>query len=402
MKPRGLSLLAVVLAVALAVPVPALAYTSPTWNLNGSYTIDFTLTGGGGDYFHTMTITSSSDEDGTVSGTGIYNPDHSYTWTVTGQVTGWDVVLDVVYTGSNPGYSVHMEGEINQYGGMSGWATGPGQTFDWKTTTGSVGLYSPRCDYGTYADAVRVWTGFAPGTGGVVTTPALDPTRDYFVEVSGTYFAGGSGNFDIQADAEYSQDAAQRAVNAAWTDSVNGYGAYGEQLLDLFIDGANVAWGAYNPNHVYTHAVVPTGSPLAIGANIYDTFPSNNTGGLCVAVYMRYHFTGFFSPVDNLPTFNSVKAGAAIPLKFSLNGDQGLDIFAAAYPKSSQIACDTSVSLDDIESTVAAGGSSLAYDPVADQYIYVWKTDKTWAGTCRQLTVKLADGTLHLANFKFK
>jgi len=56
--------------------------------------------------------------------------------------------------------------------------------------------------------------------------------------------------------------------------------------------------------------------------------------------------------------------------------------------------------LDDIEQTVTAGSSSLSYG--GGQYNYVWKTDKSWAGTCRQLVVKLIDGTIHYANFKFK
>ncbi|HEY7628136.1 MAG TPA: ExeM/NucH family extracellular endonuclease, partial [Ilumatobacteraceae bacterium] len=46
-----------------------------------------------------------------------------------------------------------------------------------------------------------------------------------------------------------------------------------------------------------------------------------------------YDFSGFFQPVDNLPTTNTVKAGQAVPVKFSLNGNQGLDIFAMGYPK---------------------------------------------------------------------
>jgi hypothetical protein len=50
---------------------------------------------------------------------------------------------------------------------------------------------------------------------------------------------------------------------------------------------------------------------------------------------------------------------------------------------------------------VTAGGSSLSYDPTLDQYNYVWKTDRAWAGSCRQLVVKLVDGTFHRANFKF-
>jgi len=115
-----------------------------------------------------------------------------------------------------------------------------------------------------------------------------------------------------------------------------------------------------------------------------------------------YDFSGFFQPVDNLPTLNMVKAGQAIPVKFSLNGDQGLDIFAAGYPKSQSIACDSTTGVDGIEETVTAGSSSLAYDPSTDTYTYVWKTNKAWANTCRQLVLRLDDGTYHQANFKFK
>ena len=89
-------------------------------------------------------------------------------------------------------------------------------------------------------------------------------------------------------------------------------------------------------------------------------------------------------------------------MKFSLNGDQGLAIFAAGYPKSEEIACNSTVLVDGIEETVTAGSSSLSYNPSTDQYTYVWKTDKAWANTCRQLVVKLSDSTFHRANFKFK
>ena len=54
-----------------------------------------------------------------------------------------------------------------------------------------------------------------------------------------------------------------------------------------------------------------------------------------------------------------------------------------------------------VEQTVTAGGSSLSYDALADQYVYVWKSDKAWAGTCRRLDVTLSDGTRHVAHFKF-
>ena len=41
-----------------------------------------------------------------------------------------------------------------------------------------------------------------------------------------------------------------------------------------------------------------------------------------------------------------------------------------------------------------AGGSSLNHDPTSDQDTYVWKSEGSWAGTCRQLQVKLVDGNI--------
>jgi hypothetical protein len=115
-----------------------------------------------------------------------------------------------------------------------------------------------------------------------------------------------------------------------------------------------------------------------------------------------YNWRGFFQPVDNLPALNVVQAGRAIPVKFSLGGNHGLSIFAANSPTSLPSTCTTAGAPDEVESTLTAGGSSLSYDATADQYNYVWKTEKSWAGTCRTLTVKLIDGTVHQALFQLK
>ena len=131
-----------------------------------------------------------------------------------------------------------------------------------------------------------------------------------------------------------------------------------------------------------------------------NAYRSSDHDPLIVGLF-QYDFTGFFQPVDNLPVFNTVKAGQAVPVKFSLNGDQGLNIFAAGYPKSEVLACNSTDPVDGVEETVTAGGSSLSYDPVTDTYTYIWKTDKAWANSCRQLVVKLNDGTVHRANFNF-
>jgi hypothetical protein len=120
-----------------------------------------------------------------------------------------------------------------------------------------------------------------------------------------------------------------------------------------------------------------------------------------VRVLVKYGFSGFLQPVDNLPTINVAKAGSAIPVKWSLGGYQGIDIFAPGYPVSGKLQCDTAQDADVIEQTVTAGASSLQYDAAAGQYVYVWKTEKAWAGTCQRLVIQLKDGTYHQANFRF-
>jgi hypothetical protein len=119
------------------------------------------------------------------------------------------------------------------------------------------------------------------------------------------------------------------------------------------------------------------------------------------AYALIFPFTGFFSPVDNPPTVNTVKARQGIPVKFSLEGDRGLNIFPAGYPTSVQIGCSDGAPLDAIEATVSAGASGLSDDTAMDTYTYVWKTDKAWKGTCRKLDVRLSDGTHHDVLFQF-
>jgi len=113
-----------------------------------------------------------------------------------------------------------------------------------------------------------------------------------------------------------------------------------------------------------------------------------------------YAWSGFAAPVNTGDVVNTVKAGSAVPVKFSLAGDQGTAVLAAGSPSVSFGACSSDPT-DAIEQTVTAGASSLQYDPTTDQYTYVWKTNKSWAGTCATFSLTLIDGTTHTAMFSF-
>jgi hypothetical protein len=145
----------------------------------------------------------------------------------------------------------------------------------------------------------------------------------------------------------------------------------------------------------------PVGSVTATCSGALDN--AGNAGSASATYQVVFDFDGFFQPVDNIPAWNSAKAGQSIPLKFSLEGDQGLGILAGA-PKLWKVSCpDASADVLPIdEGSTSTANTGLTYDPIADQYNYVWKTDKRLGGMCYQVDVNLIDGTTHSALFAFK
>ena len=115
-----------------------------------------------------------------------------------------------------------------------------------------------------------------------------------------------------------------------------------------------------------------------------------------------YDFGGLQRPVDGTAAVTSVKAGSSVPLTFSLGGDRGLDIFAAGAPSSLESPCDADAPLVPGEQAETAGQSVLTYDPLTDQYTFVWKTVRAWRGTCRTLTLRFSDGTWYRTAFSFR
>jgi hypothetical protein len=110
-----------------------------------------------------------------------------------------------------------------------------------------------------------------------------------------------------------------------------------------------------------------------------------------------YGFQGFFNGISSTG-LNSARAGQTAALTFGLGGNRGLSVFAAGYPRSQQIACDTKAPIGTDASEPAA---ALVYDTASARYTYRWATRTGWAGTCRQLVLTFRDGTVRQASFRF-
>jgi hypothetical protein len=110
-------------------------------------------------------------------------------------------------------------------------------------------------------------------------------------------------------------------------------------------------------------------------------------------------FIGFFRPLHNMPTVNTVAAGSAIPVRFAVQESGTQRVLQPGTPTSVPMACNPAFPSRDVEETVDEPSSHLLTG--GNTYTYIWKTSPGWVGTCRKLIVTLTDGSTHGALFRF-
>src|SRR4029077_728664 len=81
-----------------------------------------------------------------------------------------------------------------------------------------------------------------------------------------------------------------------------------------------------------------------VGAHTFTVTATDKAGNQTVVTHhysVTYTWNGFFNPISNteLSELNLVHAGDLIKLGFGLNGDRGLNIFAATFPSSTSVEC---------------------------------------------------------------
>jgi hypothetical protein len=122
-----------------------------------------------------------------------------------------------------------------------------------------------------------------------------------------------------------------------------------------------------------------------------------NTATATFTVTVQYPFSGFTGRVSNPPAINYLTAGNMVPIGFSLGGNRGLNIFTAGSPSSRPVTCPAGAPTGI--ATPATLTPGLLFQN--NQYLMYWVTNAAWAGTCRQFTVSLNDGTTRNLNFWF-
>ena len=122
------------------------------------------------------------------------------------------------------------------------------------------------------------------------------------------------------------------------------------------------------------------------------------TKTVSISVSGTMSFTGFYTPVRNMPYINSAMAGSAIPIKFSVGGYRGLRVLRVNSPTSVPVACPANAPENQVRPVIAP---SSGLRSMGSSYTYVWRTNAGWGGSCRKFVLTLSDGSTHEAMFRF-
>lgn len=262
--------------------------------------------------------------------------------------------------------------------------------------------YVPTTGTSWYGDSVTVTTtdngdpaltDGSPGSGvASVTLPATYSTSGAFT-TTGTATDGAgntsSASLTVNVDAE--------APTVGFSDCPSSV---------LLEHSASTSWSASDPSSGLATAAAGTFAldTATIGHKSVSTTATDHVGHSTTATCgydVVYDFTGFFSPLVNPPAVLKASAGQNVAVIFSLAGDQGPGVIAAGYPQSVQMPCNAFGQQTTGTATTTVKPGLTFSSGSGGRYTYLWKTPTSWRGTCRQLVVKLDDGTYHRANLSF-
>jgi hypothetical protein len=145
----------------------------------------------------------------------------------------------------------------------------------------------------------------------------------------------------------------------------------------------------------------------AVGTHTFIATATNGAGLTSTSSFtytvLAWTAKGFYSPVDMGGTWNTVKGGSTVPLKFEVfKGAQELSDTRSVRSFSTRPAtCPGASAPADAIEFLTTGGTALRWDATAGQFIQNWQTPKK-PGTCHAVTVTMQDGSSLTANFILK
>jgi len=138
-----------------------------------------------------------------------------------------------------------------------------------------------------------------------------------------------------------------------------------------------------------------TGTPGGHSFTVVARDAAGNTASRTVGYRVSYDFGGFLWPLDGAERWT---AGRPLLVRFSLGADLGIDAVSAV--EVARVECGAG-------EEPAAGKPARLWRPGVryrerpDRYVFLWRTERSWSGSCRQLLVRLDDDSVQRAELRF-
>jgi hypothetical protein len=264
-------------------------------------------------------------------------------------------------------------------------------------------------------------------------TDLTDPDRAIVGNADATPVAlecgGASANITLRViannGANNNTTAAERSVTAPTSLTVTdaGLSASGSQTQSFRDTTGGQNYSQLNDILDFTIAVNAAASAPAGASNYAITFSESGAGMVnlgskvdlgtgftnpllyvdvtCAAGYTT---NGFFRPVDMGGVLNKAKAGQTIPLKFDIidaNDSAVADRTDLVGITVRSINCTQAGTTTDVIEEYSQSASGLRWDATAQQYVFNFATQKSWAGTCKTVTLSLDGDEAAVAYFNF-
>lgn len=221
--------------------------------------------------------------------------------------------------------------------------------------------------------------------------------------------------------------AAERSVTAPTNLTVtdSGLSASGSQMQSFRDTKDTPNYSTLNETLTFTIAVSATANAPAGPGNYAITFSESGAGMVNLGskvnlsaeptfnnpvLYVNincasgYTSNGFFRPVDMNDVLNKGKAGQTIPLKFDIidgNSDPVADRTDLVAISVRFINCLQTGGETDVIEEYSQSASGLRWDAAAQQYVFNFATQKSWAGQCKTVTLYLDGDAAAVAYFNF-
>jgi virginiamycin B lyase len=126
-------------------------------------------------------------------------------------------------------------------------------------------------------------------------------------------------------------------------------------------------------------AVLDTSTVGAHTLSVEAVDAAGNVGSAEAGYVVVAGVTGKLAP---LPAVTTVKAGTSVPVGLEMGVSAVRSVMATGFPMSEQVSCD------DPSAVLGAPGDGGRVNGSNGGHVdLVWKTDKSWAGTCRRLVL---------------